>query len=195
MAINSVRSRQEHDGITSSMFMFLTLGHSNVVALPEYRALLYGFNIHIGSRAVLDIDPNMSSLKGMVSLHYNRYLKSSVELIHHLTFITRDPLPDQIAEDEEFGAAFESSLFRYLRGRGHPSHPFFKDLLSERTVLDSAQDDTLRGALLLHVATQSSFLPLDPGWSLTVSSQCPIIISSSNPSSQTVHATSPTHRR
>ena len=171
MAINSVRSRQEHDGITSSMFMFLTLGHSNVVALPEYRALLYGFNIHIGSRAVLDIDPNMSSLKGMVSLHYNHYLRSFVELIHHLT-ITRDPLPNQITEDEKFGAAFKSSLFRYLHDCAHSSYPFFMDLLSKRTLLESAQDDTLRGALLLHVATQSSFLPLDHGWSLTVSSQC-----------------------
>ena len=112
---------------------------------------------------------------------YDRRVTDADQLISHIQFKSgvkpvtildhdwddSSPLDDAswdtINED-----LFKTHLLAYLRGHGHPNHPYIQAILPPAMIAAAHGDTSLRARGFLQLMSGSELFPVDPQWSLKV---------------------------
>ncbi|KAJ3010068.1 hypothetical protein NUW54_g885 [Trametes sanguinea] len=122
------------------------------------------------------------STRDHLAFLYDRQLKDVDDLIAHLEFKPAakpghaawlsDGDSDTSIDDADWDVInedlFMMRLREYLRGKGHPNHPYIQELVAPEVIAAAADDELLRARAFLQMMSGSDLLPADPNWKLKV---------------------------
>ena len=96
----------------------------------------------------------------------DRRVRGLEDLWPHLQFIPNETPGQDRASLEHFTALFSVRLQRYLAGKGHPDN--WREALADGEWEAHASDEAFRARLLLRAMSDSTLLPSESVWHLTV---------------------------
>lgn len=186
--ISGSRSREEHDGVCSSIISFITLGSIDIQHHPDFLAVGDGFNVvlepfaaydqshhvlEVRSKCLSPFPHLMNSLqwfdtpcRELLKSTYDLTIKAVSDVVAHITFAETNADCNPWDENAEIVELIKTSLIHYLTGRGHPWIP---DRIVEALGRDPRDNDPLiRARLFMSVMTGYPLLPVQPLWSLKV---------------------------
>ncbi|KAJ7736245.1 hypothetical protein DFH07DRAFT_986936 [Mycena maculata] len=164
------RSREEHDGVCTSVVSYLTLGTVDIEHKPDFLALADGFNMVVEASADQDRPHHIlewfeTPCRELVLVAYDRHIKTPADIISHLEFTETNPEHNLWNENEEIVALITTFITHYLTEAGHPADP---DRVLHALIADGGDstDPLLRSNLFLSVLTGSTLLPIRPTWKI-----------------------------
>ncbi|KAJ7467795.1 hypothetical protein B0H11DRAFT_2046409 [Mycena galericulata] len=168
--ISLPRSREEHDGICSSVISFMTLGTVDIEHHPDFGAVADGFNVLVDPFNGQDRPHHIlewfeTPCRELILAAYDRHIKTPADILSHLEFTETNPEHNSWGDNAETVALITTFITHYLTEPGHPADP---DQVIHALMGDegNSADPLLRANLFLSVLTGSILLPVRPTWKM-----------------------------
>ncbi|OSC97351.1 hypothetical protein PYCCODRAFT_1471873 [Trametes coccinea BRFM310] len=179
--LSAAPTAAELQGIELLLVSEMLLGDKNLAHHPDLEAFASGMSIVLAPGTTLRMIFDMEgTTRDHLTFLYDRQLKDVADLIAHLEFKTAaksghaawlsDGDSDASIDDADWDVInedlFAMRLFEYLRGIGHPNHPYIQELVAPEAIAAAADDTLLRARAFLQMMSGSDLLPANPDWKL-----------------------------
>ncbi|KAI0074766.1 hypothetical protein K474DRAFT_1505289 [Panus rudis PR-1116 ss-1] len=174
------QSEDTHWGLTSMFLCQVLLKRSNFFNSPEFVALQRGFNLRLGAmwmQSKVDIvscfhehAKTNVAVAELVAAMYRRVVLHPDDVVPHLYPLDMRKTEATDLTKHILDTIFVRHLERYLRGKGHPTHPRLLERgIITKDEMEAEKDNlTLRTKLLLRAATPAQLIPMGDDWQLTL---------------------------
>ncbi|KAJ7938877.1 hypothetical protein B0H13DRAFT_2648541 [Mycena leptocephala] len=159
----SPRDAATHRAMHLSILCHFFFNRSNPYKHPEFLAFARGFNLQLGSSAMIDHCRDIVAFKALVAAIYNRRILAVDDVIRRLQF--RAPTNfDRITGLRR--ELFQLRFLRWIRGAGYPrSVRRFVGITEYRA---QRKNPVLRAEAFLYSMIGMRVIPADPDFSLTI---------------------------
>ncbi|KAH9890446.1 hypothetical protein C8Q73DRAFT_667335 [Cubamyces lactineus] len=171
-------SQADLSEIEQSIVSEMLLGYTDLTGHPDLVAF--------GEGAVCVLAPGSSlamtfrgQIRDYLAFMYDCRVMNADQLISHIQFKSGVKVVTVLDNDSDDSGPlddaswdlinedlFKTHLLAYLRGHGHPSHPYIQAILSPAMIAAAHGDSSLRARGFLQLMSGSELFPVDPQWSL-----------------------------
>ncbi|KAI0360820.1 hypothetical protein OH77DRAFT_1418840 [Trametes cingulata] len=179
---SSAPSPEELRGIELALMSEMLLGDKDLSQHPDLIAFKDGMHHVLAPGSTLSASLNGES-RDFLAFAYDCRLSSIDVLLDHLYFHSTaknhrqdddvfsldadDSSPIKVSDWDAINEdLFETRLRAYLRGRGHPNHPYILELVGPSADTSDQSDPLFRARAFLQLMSGSDLVPLDPDWKL-----------------------------